>query len=119
LTLVLNVIVLVSFRSPPPNSTVPSLPEFSSDIDYQILLYIIGGVHLFFSVWMVLEYFMLTAPHFVLPEFLYRIDLVPDSFSQYRLTAWIKRYYYVEIDNQFIPTELEVVLSMKVAASLR
>ncbi len=91
LTLVMNIIVVVTYRAPSPITSAPTRPEFSLAI-VPLLIYAIGGVHTFFAGWMALEYFVLNGPHFVLPEFLYRIKIIPAKFSQYRLTAWMTRY---------------------------
>ena len=40
---------------------------------YYIALYILGSVHLLFSIWMVTEYFMLNWNNFVLPSFISKI----------------------------------------------
>lgn len=48
------------------NGTIPTIPEISTD--YRITLYILGALHLILAVWMVLEYFIVHLPHFVLPE---------------------------------------------------
>ncbi len=90
LTLVMNIIVIVSYRAPSPNTSTPTLPEFIYAI-VPLLIYIVGGVHTFFAGWMAMEYLILTGPHFVLPKFLYRINIIPDKFNQYRLTAWMTR----------------------------
>jgi hypothetical protein len=35
------------------------------------LLYILGGIHLLFSLWMLLEYFVINWPNFSLPRIVY------------------------------------------------
>ena len=42
----------------------PKLDKWFSDY----VLYIMGGIHLFFAVWMVAEYFVVNWPNFVLPR---------------------------------------------------
>jgi len=36
-----------------------------------IVLYIFGAIHLFFSLWMLTEYFLINLKNFVLPRFVY------------------------------------------------
>ena len=40
------------------------------------VLYVLGSIHLFFSLWMVAEYFLLNWHNFVLPSFVYSNKLV-------------------------------------------
>ena len=56
------------------------LHPFRPDLRYPwftyYLLYILGGIHLFFSIWMLLEYFLTNWPNFSLPKILYTNILV-------------------------------------------
>jgi hypothetical protein len=51
---------------------------------YVISTFILGSAYALLAVWMVLEYFIITWPHFVLPKFLYKIF---SKLTKYRLTA--------------------------------
>lgn len=83
LTFILNILVLVSYHVPTDqgatnstnstNRTVPAVPELSTA--YRINFYVLGGVHTFFALWLVLEYFIVNGKHFVLPKFLCQIPL--------------------------------------------
>lgn len=42
----------------------------------EYLLYIFGSLHLFFSLWMLLEYFIINWPNFSLPRILYTNKLL-------------------------------------------
>lgn len=43
---------------------------------YSIALYVLGSLHLLFSIWMVTEYFLLNWRNFVLPSFIYTNKIV-------------------------------------------
>ena len=59
-------------------------------IKYVALTFLLGGLFAFLAVWMLLEYFIVTWPHFVLPVFfydkLYKL-LCPEGSR----TSWIGR----------------------------
>ena len=78
LTLALNIVVIIAYKAPKPNTLIPTKPELrvNNSLINPILFYVLGGLHTLFSLWMVLEYFIVTWPHFVLPKFLYKIKSV-------------------------------------------
>ncbi len=79
LTVLLNLIVLASYEMPVSqggvmnNRTIPAVPTIRNE--FQITLYALGSLHIFLSLWMVLEYFIVNWPHFVVPEILCSIPL--------------------------------------------
>jgi len=38
---------------------------------FQVVLYVFGAIHLLFSLWMLMEYFLINWKNFVLPRFFY------------------------------------------------
>ena len=63
------------------NSTITS-PFVAESLS--IAIYVLGSLHLLLAIWMVMEYFIVTWPHFVLPEFLYKI-----CFKRFDLSAFL------------------------------
>lgn len=94
LTLLLNVAVLTLYKVDPNQRSIPTKPFIGINgfQENPALFYTLGGLHILLSLWMVLEYFTVTCTHFVLPEFLYNIRLIPRSFGNYKLTAWLTRW---------------------------
>ena len=70
--------------------TSDSIGIIDLDVDvfiwYYIALYILGSVHLLFSIWMVTEYFMLNWNNFVLPSFIYQQDC---HKNQKKVCIWV------------------------------
>ena len=104
LTLVLNILVIVGYSDPnnmeegrvqvirnlDENSTITN-PNVKKPL--AIAIYVLGGLHLLLAIWMVMEYFIVTWPHFVLPEFLYRI-----RFKHFDLSAFLIRYVGISFE---------------------
>jgi hypothetical protein len=77
ITLLLNLLVLITFSVPDgrqndaENATWPQVAgPIKPEVDVffrQYLLFILGAVHLIFSLWMVVEYFVVNYPNFILP----------------------------------------------------
>ena len=80
-TLVLNILFIVYFNPGPGEVLLcPQIYSFGNgtlnqdlDDDYIIATLFMGSLFAFLSVWMVLEYFVVTWPHFVFPKILYSI----------------------------------------------
>ena len=83
LTVILNILVLASYVAPTTmenstnsgssGSSIPTIPKLSDA--YIITFYVLGAIHTFFALWMIVEYFVVNGTHFVLPQFLCEIPL--------------------------------------------
>ena len=102
LTLVLNIIFIVYFV---PNDDVRKIcphfflfangtlsPDPDLPHDYVIGNFVIGSLYAFLVVWMLLEYFIITWPHFVLPKFLYNCKKYCENHPA---ISWLSRYEYL------------------------
>ena len=92
LTLILNIVVFSSFRAPDdsdaeqstqaPSIILPvTIPELSLPV--RVVLYLGGSLHLFLSIINFIDHLVVNLPHFVLPEYLYNIQLVPHWLQKY------------------------------------
>ena len=106
LTVILNLIVLATYRIPdiisPTNNTISTDPEITPTITtdpeitpkiptfpelptvIEVTLLVVGCIHLFFSLWMVIDYFVVSGPFLVLPKWLYDLELIPSSFKKFQ-----------------------------------
>ncbi len=70
---------LLSFDAPNSDNASFDLTPFAPDFDgvwyWPVIHFILGPFHLFFSVWMAVEFFLVTFPHFSLkpPNWLYNL----------------------------------------------
>lgn len=95
-TLILNILFVVYFN-PGPEETLfcPQIYSFNDetfnpelDGDYVLATLFMGSLFGFLSVWMIMEYFIVTWPHFVLPKTLYSIY---DKLGKYNITSWTRK----------------------------
>lgn len=99
-TLVLNIFFIIYYM-PTINeeSICPTIYSFvngtvNPDLhtDYVISTFILGTLYAVLSFWMLLEYFVVTWPHFVLPKFLYSLKKIFQKLQRYRLLSWTSKY---------------------------
>ena len=93
--LVLNILLIV-YYDPPTETVCPIAFDFENGTvargfsdEYVITTFVLGGVFACLTVWMLLEYFLVTWPHFVMPHFLYTLT---DKMDRYTLTRLPARY---------------------------
>lgn len=92
LIIILNILFIVYFTPPRGEEIVcPSILSFSNnslnenlDEDYVALTVVVGAAFALLSVWMLLEYFIVMWPHFVLPKIMYTFL---GDLDEYRLLA--------------------------------
>lgn len=95
--LALNILLIVYYH-PGSNSTIcPVSVSYQNgtlnqgfDIRYVVSTFVLGGIFAILTVWMLLEYFIVTWPHFVFPEFLYNKLYDWLNVEKSRFT-WLKR----------------------------
>ena len=94
-TLVLNILFVVYFR-PADEVVCPQIYSFTNgsfneDLNpqYVIATFVVGSIYAILSFWMVMEYFIVTWPHFVMPKFLYTFK---NKLAKNRLTAPFSKY---------------------------
>ena len=97
MTFVLNVLFIIYFQPDNPLEEIvcPQIYSFSNgsfnqdlEEEYVIATFVLGSLYAVLAFWLVMEYFMVTWPHFVLPRFLYTIG---EKLKQYRLTSPIAK----------------------------
>ena len=94
MTFVLNVLFGIYFQ--PVNELVcPQIFSFvngslNEDLEYNYVIgtFVLASVYLLLTLWLLLEYFIVTWPHFVLPKFLYNVKR---KLEKNRLTASIAK----------------------------
>lgn len=102
-TLVLNILFIIFFVPGPEigeNGENITVEEFCPRIlvngsinedlpaKYIVSTFVLSSLYLLLAIWMVLEYYIVTWPHFVLPKILYTLS---DKLGEYQLTAPIAR----------------------------
>ena len=107
-TLILNILFIIYFNPDDSNSdgsgqngtavvelVCPRIYSFESEAfnealvdEYVVSTFVLGSLYLLLAIWMILEYFIVTWPHFVLPRFLYTYC---DKLEKYRLTRPLSR----------------------------
>ncbi len=92
--LALNILLIV-YYDPPSETVCPIAFDFQNGTvndgfsnEYVIATFVLGGVFATLTLWMLLEYFIVTWPHFVLPHFLYTLH---DKLERHKLTWWLAR----------------------------
>ncbi len=89
--LALNILLIVYYN--PPTETVCPI-AFNGTVNdglsnqYVISTFVLGGVFAILTFWMLIEYFIVTWPHFVLPQILYTLS---DKLEEHKLTQWLAR----------------------------
>jgi inositol 1,4,5-triphosphate receptor type 1 len=75
LTVILNLFLLITYQVPNGATQIirPDVAHAMYFWFFNYLIYILGAVHLIMSIWIVLEYFIISWPHFKLPMFCYQI----------------------------------------------
>ena len=111
-TLILNIFLIIYFGPHDNEKSCPSIFHFHNGTisddeishQYTIATFFLGSLYAFLSIWMLLEYFIVTWPHFILPELLY-------TFKDY-----CKRHYYLLVVikvNKCISCSIRICTSCK------
>ena len=96
-TLALNIVFIIYFV-PSDENFCPQLFSFDNGTigpdpdlpdEYVIANFILGSLYAILTVWMLVEYFTVTWPHFVLPEFLYSFK---NYCKRHRLLSFLSKY---------------------------
>lgn len=82
-----NNLAFINSSDPRFGGNVVPFPFFHRNNLLFLIVILLGILHSFFSIWMVLEYFILNWPNFVLPEFLYKVFFLPKALHRFRLIS--------------------------------